>query len=126
LLPMVVLSRVSGIKCTSNDSALTLPTVSYSIDGDAKTAEQLWEFRSSLNGQPAFAGFVGDADRLANGNVLITDGGLNGGIDGVTSAQIVEVVPFGSDGGDIVWRLTVEGGAGWVVYRSERLAGVFD
>jgi len=100
--------------------------VLYSIDGDAKTAEQLWEFRSSLNGQPAFAGFVGDADRLANGNVLITDGGLNGDIDGVTSAQIVEVVPFGSDGGDIVWRLTVEGGAGWVVYRSERLAGVFD
>jgi hypothetical protein len=100
--------------------------VLYSIDGDAKTAEQLWEFRSSLNDQPAFAGFVGDADRLANGNVLITDGGLNGSMDGVTSAQIVEVVPFGSDGGDIVWRLTVEGGAGWVVYRSERLAGVFD
>jgi len=73
-----------------------------------------------------FAGFVGDVDRLANGNVLIVDGGLNGAEPfPELSARIVEVVPAGESGGEIVWGLEVQGGPGWVVYRAERLSSVY-
>lgn len=47
--------------------------VQFEFDETAMTARQVWEYR----GQAAYhSPFVGDADRLANGNVLITDGGL--------------------------------------------------
>ncbi len=88
--------------------------------------EQLWEHRSVVDGQPAFAGFVGDADRLSNGNVLIVDGALAGRPEGL-SAQIVEVVPAeGGQDGDPVFTLRVDGGPTWIVYRAERLDALGD
>ncbi len=100
--------------------------VEYVLDPDAKTISQVWEYRAEKDGTPLFAGFVGDVDRLANGNVLIVDGGLNGAEPfPELSARIVEVVPAGGSGGELVWGLEVQGGPGWVVYRAERLSSVY-
>ncbi len=100
--------------------------VEYVLDPDAKTISQVWEYRAEKDGTPLFAGFVGDVDRLANGNVLIVDGGLNGSDPfPELSARIVEVVPADGSGGDLVWGLEVHGGPGWVVYRAERLPSVY-
>jgi len=46
--------------------------VEYELDEESMTARQTWEFRDE---EPFYSQFVGDADRLANGNVLICDGG---------------------------------------------------
>ncbi len=96
----------------------------FAIDPEAGTVEQTWEYRSTIDGQPVFTPFVGDADLLNNGDVLITFGGINGGIDGL-SAQILEVVPSQPEGGEVLFDLRVEGGAGWIVYRAERIPSVY-
>ena len=100
--------------------------VEYQLDPEAGTISQVWEHRAEKDGTPLFAAFVGDVDRLANGNVLIVDGGLNGGGEFPDlSARIVEVLPADGSGGDEVWTLEVQGGPGWVVYRAERLDSVY-
>jgi len=96
----------------------------FRIDPAASAVEQLWEYRSTIDGTPVFASFVGDADHLPNDDVLITFGGINGAIEGL-SAQIVEVIPTLPEGGDVVWDLRVEGGVGWIVYRSDRVPSIF-
>lgn len=107
------------------DAPLYSRAVHYAIDPDAGTVEQLWEYRSNRDGEPLFAAFVGDADRLENGNVLITNGGVNGaGGDGL-SAQLVEVVPRGIDEGEVVFSFEVDGGPGWIVYRAERVPSIY-
>lgn len=109
------------------DAPLYSRAVVFAIDPDAGTVEQLWEHRSTVDDAPAFAAFVGDADFLENGNVLITDGGLNGlSANADLSAQLVEVVPDVTDGEDeVVFRFEVEGGPGWLIYRSERIPSVY-
>jgi len=63
-----------------------------------------WEWR----GDPDFFDFaVGDADRLPNGNTLITAG---------VSGRIIEVDPLG----EIVWEIAVSPGVWWI-YRAEHL-----
>jgi len=107
------------------DAPLYSRAVHYEIDAEAGTVEQLWEYRSNRDGQLLFAAFVGDADRLENGNVLITNGGVNGSTGDALSAQITEVVPVGADDGSVVFSLEVNGGPGWIVYRAERIASVY-
>ena len=97
--------------------------VIYQIDDDEATVTQLWEYPTTVDGEPAFAAFVGDADRLDNGNVLITDGGLVQPLG--VSAQIVEVVPAGTIGGDVVFQLQVIDGEGWGIYRAERVPALY-
>ncbi len=98
--------------------------VLFGIDDDAQTATQLWERRSEFDGSPLFAPFVGDADRLENGNMLIVDGAINGTI-GDWTGQVTEIVPGDVDGGDEVFNLRVEQGAGWAMYRAERLPTLY-
>lgn len=98
--------------------------VRYEIDDEAGTVRQVWEHRSQVDGEEVYASFVGDADHLDNGNVLITDGGLNGTPDDI-SAQIVEVVPGDDDGGEPVFTLRIREGDRWIVYRAERIAGLY-
>ncbi|MGH9213788.1 MAG: aryl-sulfate sulfotransferase [Acidimicrobiales bacterium] len=103
--------------------------VLYDVDEEAGTVRQLWEHRdTAADGRPVYAGFLGDADRLENGDVLITHGAATEA-DGSLYARLVEVVPGdaadGSDD-DIVFDLTVGGGdAGWMVYRSDRFASLY-
>lgn len=99
--------------------------VLYDVDDEAGTVTQLWEHVSTQDGAPAFAPFVGDADRLDNGNVLVADGGLFGAVDDV-SAQIVEVVPAADPAADeVVFELRVTGGQQWAVYRAERVPSLY-
>jgi hypothetical protein len=99
--------------------------VRYRIDPEAGTVEQLWEYVSNRDGALVFAGFVGDADHLDNGNVLITDGGINSDEGDRVSAQLAEVDPAPTEGGEVVWAIEVRGGAAWVVYRAERVPSPF-
>lgn len=100
--------------------------VRYEVDEEAGTVRQVWEHRSTLDGRPAYAFFVGDADMLPNGNVLVTDGGLTSEASDV-SAQLVEVVPDDDgSGGEPVWELRVyDDGPDWAVYRAERVASLY-
>ncbi|HEX9991968.1 MAG TPA: aryl-sulfate sulfotransferase [Acidimicrobiales bacterium] len=100
--------------------------VRYEVDEEAGTVRQVWEYPSVLDGQPAFAFFVGDADPLPNGNVLIDDGGLSSETTEV-SARLLEVDPAdGPSGGDPVWELRLYDDApDWAVYRAERLASLY-
>ncbi|HEC09915.1 MAG TPA: hypothetical protein ENI86_10160 [Acidimicrobiales bacterium] len=101
--------------------------VQYRLDPDSGTAEVVWEYRSEIDGEPVFAAFVGDADRLDNGNVLVVNGGLNSGRpDGIT-AQIVEVVPDSDgSGGEVVFDLRVAApGRNLVIYRAERIESFY-
>jgi hypothetical protein len=105
--------------------------VEYSLDtsGAAGTwsAEQVWEFRA----EPYYAPFLGDADKLSNGNLLITDGGLvsdpalqPGDPDNRKSARLREVT--GGSDPKVLFELTIEDASetdpiGYSIYRAERL-----
>lgn len=92
--------------------------IEYKIDETAKTATLVWEFPGSFAVDDwyktkFYLPFWGDADRLANGNVLIT-----AGVRGASAeSRIFEVT---KQDGKVVWefRLPVDFG----VYRSERLS----
>ena len=45
--------------------------VEFNLDEEEMTVEQVWEYRGE---EPYFCPFLGDANRLENGNILITDG----------------------------------------------------
>lgn len=88
------------------------------------TATQVWDYRPTIDGSPAYAFFVGDANRLANGNVLVDTGGITPAIKGV-NAQIDEVVPAPSgEGGDVVFELRLPAQMAFV-YRAERLPSLY-
>ncbi|MEO0322646.1 MAG: aryl-sulfate sulfotransferase [Myxococcota bacterium] len=111
--------------------------VEYELDRETMTATQLWEYRGTA---PYYAPFVGDADRLANGNVLITDGGLIVECPGTTIenactpgnannqkwARIVEVTREAEP--REIFRITLRDDAtptGYTVYRAERLETLY-
>lgn len=110
--------------------------VLYSFDVEAGTATQVWEHRDTwADGRAVFTPFLGDVDRVPNGNVLIAHGG-GSAPNGVLQAKLVEVVPGdAADGSDdeIVFDLLVGNGepgpvpgpAGWSVYRAERLESLY-
>lgn len=55
--------------------------VEYLVDEKAGTVRQLWEYGRE-RGSELFTPFIGDADYLANGNRLITFGGVSRKLDG--------------------------------------------
>jgi hypothetical protein len=89
-------------------------------------ATQLWEHRiDDSDGDPLYAEFLGDADRMENGNVLIVHGGI-WPHPGTQRARIIEVVPEGVNGGDIVWDLALgDADVPVTVYRAERLPSLY-
>lgn len=92
-------------------------------------AVQLWEHRvDDVDKNPIYATIVGDADRLENGNVLITHGGIWPTFPkpGTQRVRIIEVIPEGSSGGDIVWDLALgDVDTPVTVYRAERLPSLY-
>ncbi len=105
--------------------------VHYAIDDTAAdpsewTATQLWEHRvDDFDGRPLFAFFLGDADRMDNGNVLVDHGGI-APRDGFHHARLIEVVPEGATDGDIVWDLALGTEERPVtVYRAERVPSLY-
>lgn len=120
---------------TSLDDPDSLPysrAVQYEIDVEDGTAEQVWEHRADAPGEAVYAPFVGDADPLEAGTVLIAHGGL---LDPPAhSPQVEGVVPWARilevdyESGDEVFDLTVkdpDNEAGWIVYRAERIPTLY-
>jgi hypothetical protein len=101
--------------------------VQYELDPASGSAEVVWEYTPEIDGRSIFAPFVGDADRLDNGNVLITNGGLGADREDGVTAQVLEVVPDSDgEGGETVFELHVaEPGKAFIVYRSERIASFY-
>jgi hypothetical protein len=91
--------------------------VEYKIDETAKTATLVWEFPGTFAVDTWYKNswyqpFWGDADRLANGNVLITAGSRGSG----TTSRIFEVTKAD---GKVVWELELGPDIG--VYRADRI-----
>ena len=106
----------------------------YSVDDSSDdpadwSATQVWEHIDlDDDGSPIFAAFISDADILANGNVLITHGGIGPfppQDEFPLRALILEVVKGGDDEGDIVWRLDSDPFQGHTVYRSEKIESFY-
>ena len=76
--------------------------VEYAIDESAMTTELVWEYPGDLTDDPWSTTAMGDADRLANGNTLISAGSL---IAGDSPSRVFEVTP----GGDVVWEMWMSG-----------------
>jgi hypothetical protein len=105
--------------------------VLYAVDDTSDdpadwSVTQTWEHRvDDVDGQPLYAFFIGDADRMDNGNVLINHGGIRMQ-DETDRATLIEVVPNGENSGDIVWELTL--GVDTepaTIYRAERLPSLY-
>jgi len=99
-----------------------------SPDPSRWSVRQLWEHRTADDdGSPLYARFLGDADRLTNGDVLITHGGISPETEGsYDHARVIEVVPEGNEGGDVVWDLRIGSAEEPVtVYRSERIPSFY-
>ena len=115
----------------------TNPTYSravlYAIDDTSPdpadwSATQVWEHRADdLDGEPIYASFIGDADRVANGNVLITHGGIDFmNPESNLHSVIIEVVPDGAAGGDVVWEFRAGSTARpTTTYRAERIESFY-
>jgi len=126
----------NGRAGTSLDDPVNPPfsrAVQYEVDDSSDdpadwVVRQLWEHRmDDLDGEPLFAPFIGDADRVANGNVLITHGGIDfQNPMSYLHAAVVEVVPDDASGGDIVWEFRV-GSADRLssIYRAERIESFY-
>ena len=91
--------------------------VEYKIDESTKTATLVWEFPGTFTVDSWYKNswyqpFWGDADRLANGNVLVTAG--NRGIS--SESRVFEVTKAD---GKVVWEFHLGPDIG--IYRSERI-----
>ena len=87
--------------------------VAYRLDETELTAEQIWEYRTEY-----YTGFLGDADLLPNGNVLVCAGGVmvsDAVYPDPDEPTIVEVTM--DDPAEVVWELTGIGNT----YRAIRL-----
>jgi hypothetical protein len=92
--------------------------VEYKIDEAKKTATLVWEFPGTFNVDSWYKNnwynsYFGDADRLANGNVLIAAGSVSANNG---DARVFEVTKAD---GKVVWELRFD--AGYGIYRADRI-----
>jgi len=105
-----------------NPGMLHTRAVEYEIDEtDPPTATLVWEWPGSFDVDAwyktdLYVPFWGDADRLANGNVLITAGRRGTG-SSTPESRVIEVT---KDTGEVVWEIKLPKDHG--IYRSERIA----
>ena len=104
--------------------------VRYELDPDAGTVEQVWEHRMDPD---VYAGFVGDADGLAEDTTLITHGGQTsactapGAPDDATYIHS-DIVEVDEATGDTVFHVVTkddEDCEGWGAYRAERIPTIY-
>lgn len=134
---LVVYDNGNGRPGTSADDPDNRPysrAVIYDVDDTSDdptewSTTQRWEHRvDDADGTPIYTSFIGDADQLANGNVLITHGGIGANPPDPSDPQhalIIEVVPDGASGGDIVWELRSDPSSPNPSYRSERIESFY-
>jgi len=110
----------TGVIEDGNPSNLHTRAVEYMIDETAKTATLVWEWPGDFETDPwykqeLYVPFWGDADRLANGNVLIA-AGRRGTVEATPESRIIEVT---KETGEVAWEMLLPKDHG--VYRAERL-----
>ncbi len=72
--------------------------VEYALDEQTRTSRIVWQYRGGPRGEGRwFVNYWGDADRLPNGNTLITAGTWKQG----HNSRLVEV----TQGGEVVWEM---------------------
>jgi len=76
--------------------------VEYALDTDGMSAGIAWEYPGELADDPWYCAAMGDADRLANGNTLVTAGSL---FEDNSRTRIFEVTPAG----ERVWEMWMAG-----------------
>ncbi|MCG8423445.1 MAG: aryl-sulfate sulfotransferase [Proteobacteria bacterium] len=104
--------------------------VHYELDEENMVLTRVWQYRGS---EDFFTPTVGDADRLANGNVLVTQGSLTDDPTQVISAgthgRIVEVTDDASPATVFEVEINDPPGAtqdyGYMVYRAERIESLY-
>ena len=99
------------------DSGFHSRAVEYQVDENAGTATLVWEFPGDFNVDSWYRTdwyqpYWGDADRVENGNVLITAGLRGSG----TESRVFEVT---KPDGQVVWEFRLPSDTG--VYRAERI-----
>ncbi|MEM1333685.1 MAG: aryl-sulfate sulfotransferase [Actinomycetota bacterium] len=108
--------------------------VIYEVDDASEdrsewTARQVWEHvDETADGSLAYSVFISDADQLANGNILVTHGGIGAfPPDPADPLKILirEVAPSGSSGGDVVWELRSDPDVPHVTFRAERIESFY-
>lgn len=100
-----------------------------SFDEESMGVTTAWEYRGET---PFYSQFVGDCDRLENGNVLINDGGRVKdqtlpllAVDNTRWCRLIEV----TDGGEVVWELEMKdfssGAVGTSSFRAIRIDSLY-
>ncbi len=84
------------------------------------TARQVWEHRIDTPAGPVYADFLGDADNISGGHVLITHGAVIDETVDRNTALIVEV-DRATDQILLTIRVPSDGDLGWQTYRAEHL-----
>ncbi len=79
----------------------------YAVDEEAGTASIVWEYPGDLADDPWFTSFWGDADRLDNGNTLITAGTV---LEFDTTSTLFEVTEDGRKAWQVMVHSATEGG----------------
>jgi hypothetical protein len=133
----LILFDNGNLRPGTTDGGGTTPTFSraaiFEIDPAARTVRQVWQHRDDNPwGQPTFVPFMGDADPLPNGDVLITYA-LVADMDRQPLrpyVRLVEVDPDiagGGAGDKVVFDLLVGGdtGPGWVAYHAQRVPSLY-
>jgi len=110
----------SGVIEDGNPGNRHTRAVEYMINETAKTATLVWEWPGSFTVDAwyttqLYVPFWGDADRLANGNVLIA-AGRRGTVAATPESRVIEVAKAD---GEVVWELRLPKDHG--VFRAERL-----
>lgn len=107
----------------------TTRVVRYAYDPVTLEASEVWSWKAD---PPRYAQFVGDADGLANGHVLVTDGGLAedpaGNLLDPANTKYALISQVDPDTGEVVFEVSVGGvdaDESYTVYRAERMAGPY-
>jgi len=84
------------------------------------TARQVWEHRIDTPAGPVFADFLGDADSIGGGHVLITHGAV---VDEAVDRNTALIVEVDRATDEILLSIKVpsDGDLGWQTYRAEHL-----
>ncbi|HEY4333314.1 MAG TPA: aryl-sulfate sulfotransferase, partial [Ilumatobacteraceae bacterium] len=105
--------------------------VHYDIDDSSANpadwkATQVWDDRfTNPDGTPVYSDFLGDAKHLANGDVIVDNGGIMDA-GGFYRVRVVEVSPAPTTGGDIVMDLNIGSKDDqYVAYRAYRLPSFY-
>jgi hypothetical protein len=109
----------NGGSSTTPPAGVTTRVLEFKLDLSTMTANQVFAFPGSFSNVDSwystswYTPFWGDADRLANGNILVTAGFR-------TTSQATHVFEFRPSDGAVVWQMTFPTGVG--SYQAERLS----